>query len=74
MELCLLVKDGVVEGNDAFFYDGDAFGKEFICKCSRANGMSEEAEAVGEFNSDSRHGCVSRVGSCQECSNCVGNG
>jgi hypothetical protein len=63
-ELCLLVRDGVVEGNDALFYNGNAFGEEFVGKCSRANGVSEEAEAVGEFDRDSRRSCVSRVGSC----------
>ncbi len=72
-KFCLLVRDGVVEGNDAFFYDGDAFGEEFVDKCSGADGVSEEAEAVGEFDRDSRHGCVSRVGSCRECCYCVGN-
>jgi hypothetical protein len=29
-ELYLLVRDGVIGGNDAFFYDGDAFGEEFV--------------------------------------------
>jgi hypothetical protein len=72
-KLCLLVRDGVVEGNDAFLYDGDAFGEEFVGKCNGANGVSEEAEAVGEFDRDSKRGCVSRVGSCQKCCNCVGN-
>ncbi len=72
-ELCLLVSDGVIEENDAFFYNGDAFGEEFFGKCSRADGVSEEAEAVGKFDRDSRRSCVSRVGSCQECCNFVGN-
>jgi hypothetical protein len=72
-KLCLLVRDGVVEGNGAFFYDGDAFGEELVDKCSGANGVSEEAEAVGKFGRDSRRGCVRRVGSCQECCNCNGN-
>ncbi len=66
-KLCLLVRDGVVEGNDVFFYDGDAFGEELVGKCSRANGVSKEAGAMGEFDRDSRRGCISRVGSCQEC-------
>ncbi len=73
MKLCLLVRDGVVEGNDAFFYDGDAFGEEFVGKCSRSKRVSKEAEAAGEFNRESRRNCVSRVGSCQECCNFVGN-
>ncbi len=49
----MLVKYGVIEGNDAFFYDGDAFGEEFIGKCSGAYRVSKEAEAVGEFDRDS---------------------
>ncbi len=63
-KLCLLVRDEVVEGNDALFYNSDAFGEEFVGKCSGADGVSEEVEAVGEFDRESRHGCVSRVGSC----------
>ncbi len=72
-KLCLLVRGGVVEGNDTFFYDRDAFGEEFVGKCSGADGVSKEVEAMGEFDRDSRRGCVSRVGGCQECCNCVGN-
>ncbi len=72
-KLFLLVRDGVVEGNDAFFYDRGVFGEEFVGKCSGAVGVSEEAEAVGEFDRDSRRVCGSRVGSCRECCNCVGN-
>ncbi len=64
-KFCLLVRDGVIEGNDTFLYDGDAFGEEFVGKCSRADGMSKEAEAVIEFDRDSKRGCISRVGSCQ---------
>ncbi len=71
-KLYLLVRDGVVEGNDAFFYNGDAFGEEFVGNRSGANGVSKEDEAVGEFDRDSRRGCVSRVGSCRECCDCVG--
>ena len=63
-KFCLLVRDGVVEGNDAFLYDRDAFGEELVGKCSKADGVSKEAESMGEFNRDSRCGCVSRVGSC----------
>ncbi len=46
-----------------FFHDRDAFREEFVSKCSGADGVSKEAEAVVEFDRDSRHGCVSRVGS-----------
>ena len=56
-----------------FFYDKDVFGEDFFGKCSIADGVFKEAEAVVEFDRDSRHGCVSRVGSCQECCNCDGN-
>ncbi len=72
-KFCLLVRDGVVEGNDDFFYDGDAFGEELVGKCSGSDGVLKEAESVGEFDRDSRCSCVSRVGSCQECCYCVGN-
>ncbi len=72
-KFCLLVGDGVVEGNDAFLYDGDAFGEELIGKCRGANWVSNEAESVGEFDRDSRCNCVSRMGSCQECCYCFGN-
>ncbi len=54
-------------------FDGDAFGEEFVGKCSGADGVSEEEEAMGEFDKDSRRGYVSRVESCQECCYCVGN-
>jgi hypothetical protein len=37
-KFCLLVRDGVIEGNDAFFYDRDSFGEELVGKCSGANG------------------------------------
>jgi hypothetical protein len=53
-KFCLLVRDGAIEGNDAFLYDGDAFGEELIGKCSRANEVSKEAESVGEFDRDGR--------------------
>jgi hypothetical protein len=72
-KLCFLVRDGVVEGDDAFFYDGDAFCEEFVGEYSRADKMSKEAEAMGEFDRESWHSCVSRVGSCRECCNCGGN-
>jgi hypothetical protein len=64
-KFCLLVRDGVIEGNDAFFYDRDTFGDKFVGKCSGADRVSEEAEAMGEFDRDSRRGCVGRVGSCR---------
>ncbi len=73
LKFCLLVRDGVVEGNDAFLYDRDAFGEELVVKCSGTYGVSKEAESVGEFDWDSRCGCVSRMGSCRECCYCVGN-
>ncbi len=72
-KFCLLVRDGVVEGNDAFLYDRYAFGEELVGKCSGPNGVSTEAESVGEFDWDSRCGCVSGMGSCRECCYCVGN-
>ncbi len=40
-EPCLLVRDGDVEGKDAFFYDEDVFGEEFVGKCSRADEVSK---------------------------------
>jgi hypothetical protein len=40
LQFCLLVRDGVVEGNDAFLYNGDAFGEELVGKCSGADGVS----------------------------------
>jgi hypothetical protein len=49
-----LVRDGVVEGNDAFLYDRYAFGEELVGKCSGPNRVSKEAESVGEFDWDSR--------------------
>jgi hypothetical protein len=72
-KFCLLVRDGVVEGNDAFLYDGDAFGEELVGKCSRTGGVSKETESAGEIDWDSRCGCVIRMRSCRECCYCVGN-
>jgi hypothetical protein len=72
-KFCLLVRDGAIEGNDAFLYNGDAFGEELVGKCSGANGVSKEAESRGEFDRDSRCGCVGKVKSWQECCCCVCN-
>ncbi len=41
-KLCLLVRDGVVEGNDAFFYNGDEYYEEFVGTFSRADGVSKD--------------------------------
>jgi hypothetical protein len=47
--------------------------KNSLAKCSGTDGVSKEAESVGEFDWDSRCSYVSRIGSCIECSYCVSN-
>jgi hypothetical protein len=47
--------------------------KNLLANVAEPTGVSKEAESVGEFNWDSRCGCVSRMGSCRECCYCVGN-
>jgi hypothetical protein len=56
-----------------FFMTEMQLVEELVSKCSGAAGVSKEAESVGEFDRDSRCGCVSRVGNCQECCYCAGN-
>ncbi len=40
-KLCLLARDGVLEGDDAFFTMENAFCEEFVGKCSRRRYVQE---------------------------------